>query len=165
MFSRLRTSKKVSLYFSFFSFISLILLLLGINISYFLMWYNQQKEESFYDMNMSYSEFAKDGMNQSNIANFKNYILQKDVLILPNAGEPICSSSLTSKTKEDIESLQKKWLYRFEDKTYIVYSQKYEEIGEVKVFFDTTPYMKSQIFIIKISILLIAFFVILNYFI
>jgi hypothetical protein len=48
------------------------------------MWYNAQKKESFYDMNMSYSEFAKDGMNQSNIANFKDYILQKDVLILPN---------------------------------------------------------------------------------
>lgn len=165
MFWNTPTSKKVSLYFSFFSFLSLISLLLSINISYFLMWYNEQKKESFYDMNMSYSEFTKDGMNQSNIASFKDYILQKDVLILPNVWEPICSSSLTSKTKEDIESLQKKWLYRFEDKIYIVYSQTYEEIGEVKVFFDTTSYIKSQIFIIKISTVFILFFVILNYFI
>ncbi|MDP5039188.1 MAG: hypothetical protein NWP80_01970, partial [Candidatus Gracilibacteria bacterium] len=129
------------------------------------MWYNDKKKESFYDMNINYLEFEKGGMNNSNIANFKDYILKKDVLILPNEGEPICSSSLTSKTKEDINSLQKKWFYRFENKIYLVYSKKYKEIGEVKVFFDTTPYIESQIFIVKISLIFILFFVILNYFI
>jgi uncharacterized membrane protein SpoIIM required for sporulation len=82
MFKNLKTSKKVSVYFSIFSFISLIILLLCINIIYFSIWYSDQKKESLYDMNMSYSSYSKDGMDKSNIESFKDYILTKDSLII-----------------------------------------------------------------------------------
>lgn len=164
MFKKLKTSKKVSLYFSIYSFFSLIILLLWVNISYFWVWYSEQKLTSLYDMNMSYSSYSKDWMDNSNIENFKNYLLQKDVLIIPENKPAICSSSLTKKTKEDITKLQKKLFLTYEDKIYLIFSKKYEEIWEVKVFFDTTPYINSQIIIIKISLFIIFISVILNYF-
>lgn len=164
LFPNVRTSKRVSLYFSIFSLISMIILMIATNIIYFVMWYNDQKKESLYDMNMNYSQYAKN-MDQSNIESFKDYLLQKDVLIIPNNGEKaLCSTSLEEKSHTDLSNLQEKFIYKFGEKYYVVYSQYYKEIGEVKVFFDTTNYVKSQILILQISLCIIICAVILNYF-
>jgi hydroxymethylpyrimidine/phosphomethylpyrimidine kinase len=142
----------------------MIILMIATNIIYFFMWYNDQKKESLYDMNMNYSQYAKN-MDQSNIESFKDYLLQKDVLIIPNNGEEIlCSQTLEEKSHTDLTNLQEKFIYKFGEKYYVVYSQYYKEIGEVKVFFDTTNYIKSQLMILQISLCIIIFAVILNYF-
>lgn len=164
MFQNLKTSKKVSIYFSIFSFVSLIILLIWINIIYFGIWYNNQKTASLYDMNMSYSKYSKDWMNKTNIESFKDYILTKDVLIIPNKWEIICSSSLTLKSKNNIESLNNKIIYQYDNKIFLIFSKNYSEIWEVKIFFDTTPYINSQLIIIKISLFIIFISVILNFF-
>lgn len=161
MLKNLRTSKKVSIYFSIFSFISLIILLLWVNIIYFSIWYNWQKSECLYDMNMSYSSYSKDWMDKTNIENFKDYILTKDSIIIANSWEKIVSDWFLKKVDWNIEN---KVLYKNEDRIYLIFSRNYSEIWNVKILFDTTDYINSQLIIIKISLLIILFSVILNYF-
>lgn len=161
MLNNLKTSKKVSIYFSIFSFISLIILLLWVNIIYFSIWYNWQKNECLYDMNMSYSSYSKDWMDKTNIESFKDYILTKDSIIITNSWEKIVSDWFLKKVDWNIEN---KVLYKNEDRIYLIFSRNYSEIWNVKILFDTTDYINSQLIIIKISLLIILFSVILNYF-
>jgi hypothetical protein len=65
---------------------------------------------------------------------------------------------------ELLDEVKDALFYRHEGKTYLIFSKTYPNIGEVKILFDTTPYIKSQIIIVKISILLIVIFSILIYF-
>jgi hypothetical protein len=58
----------------------MIVLLLTINISYFYLWYEDQKAESLYDMNRNYHEYSNQSI--SNIEAFKEYILTKDTIII-----------------------------------------------------------------------------------
>ncbi len=64
----------------------------------------------------------------------------------------------------DIKKLENKYFYNDGEKIYFIFSNYYSKVGQVKVLFDTTPYIKSQIIIIKISFIAILFFLILNYF-
>ncbi len=164
MFHNIKTSKKVSLYFSFFSFISLIILLLWVNIIYFSIWYNDQKNESIYDMNMNYKKYSIPEMNTWNKKSFKDYILQKDAVIIWNDWQIVCSNSVSKKTHDTAQNFTNKLFFKDENKIYLIFSEHYDEIGEVKIFFDTTPYIKSQVMIIKISFFIILFSVIFHYF-
>lgn len=114
-------------------------------------------------MNMKYSLFSMPD-SEMEIEEFKSYLLEKDTLIIPDHGETICSTSLESKIHTDIPTLQKSYFYTYGWKTYFIFSQYYDKVGEVKVLFDTTPYIRSQLIIIKISFLAILFFSLLNYF-
>ena len=88
--------------------------------------------------------------------NFKAFLLESDTIIIPEQGEPVCSPGLLQKIHGDIEGVQDTLLYRLDDTIYFIYSRYYEGIGEVKVFFDTTPYITSQKIIIKISLVIIS---------
>jgi hypothetical protein len=79
----LKTSDKISLTFSIFNFISLVLLLLAINIIYFFLWYSDIKKESLYDMNINYDMYNLE-KSENNKEAFKNYILSKDTIITPH---------------------------------------------------------------------------------
>lgn len=150
----LKTSDRISLIFSLFNFLSLVILLVSINIIYFFIWYSDQEKESLYDMNVNYNSYTN-WMDSDNKEAFKKYILQKDTIILPeNWWETICSPWVTKKVHSEIENLKNKFFYRSEDKNYFIFSNYYEWIWEVKVLFDTTPYIKSQLIIIKISFLI-----------
>lgn len=150
----LKTSDRISLIFSLFNFLSLIILLVSINIIYFFIWYSDQEKESLYDMNVNYNSYTN-WMDSDNKEAFKKYILQKDTIILPeNWWETICSTWVTKKTHLEIEKIKDKYFYKSEDKIYFIFSNYYESIWEVKVLFDTTPYIKSQLIIIKISFLI-----------
>lgn len=154
-FSHLKTSDKITFLFTIFNFLSLIILLIWVNIIYFFAWYSDQKAESMYDMDINYNIYTS-WKSESNLEAFKEYILQKDTLILPWKWEKIvCSVWVESKIHMNIELIKDDYFYNDWKKTYFIFSQYYEWIWDIKVFFDTTPYVKSQILIIKISLIII----------
>ncbi len=153
--SHLKTSDKITFLFTLFNFLSLIILLVWVNIIYFFAWYSNQRAESMYDMNINYSIYNS-WKSENNLQAFKEYILQKDTLILPELwDEIVCSVWVESKIHIDILKIKDDYFYNDWEKTYFIFSQYYEWIWDVKVFFDTTPYVKSQILIIKISLIII----------
>ncbi len=166
-FKNLKTSQKITYSFLVFQSIFLLLLVLTLNVSYFFIWYFDLKKESLYDVNMNYESYSS-MKNISNKEAFKNYILQKDTIIYSKkTGEMQCSEWITEKLHGDeskIEEIRKSTFYDIEGKTYIVFNKNYEEIWEVSVLYDTTEYIKSQIIIIKISIIFIIFYLIIGYF-
>lgn len=163
LFQNLKTSDKISILFSIFNFVSLIILLIWINIVYFFSWYSDQKSESMYDMNVNYNMYLSK-KSDNNLEAFKSYILQKDTLIIPKDwGDLICSNWVEAKVHNNISAIKDKLFYNTWDKIFVIYSEYYDDIWEVKVFFDTTPYVKSQILIIKISLIIILLSIIINY--
>jgi len=155
--SNLKTSDKITFLFSLFNFVSLLILLIWINIIYFFIWYDDQKKESWYDMNKNYNNFIKE-KNKKNIEAFKKYILQKDTLIIPDDWWKMeCSNWVETKIHNNIDKIKDDLFYHNWEKVFFIYTKYYPEIWEVKVFFDTTPYVKSQIIIIKISLFIILF--------
>lgn len=167
IFDTLKTSQKITVIFSVFNFISLVLLLLSINVIYFYIWYTDQKEEGLYDMNVNYQKIVWKWKN--NIEAFQKYILQKDSIIIPKMWWPlVCSKWVAKKLHNNMELLEEvknSFFYQDNWKIYFIFSKIYEDIWEVKILFDTTPYIRSQIIIIKISFILILFFLILYMFI
>ncbi len=166
MFKKFKTTDKISFTFALVNLLSLIVLLLSINVIYFFLWYEDQKQESLYDMDINYDAYSKT-FSKNNIEAFKSYILQKDTIIIPPEWELICSNGVSKKLHNDIAKLDEikdSYFYKEDGKIYFIFSQYYEEIGEVKVLFDTTPYIKSQIIIIKISFIIILIFLFLSYF-
>lgn len=164
LFSDLKTSEKISLSFSLFGFFSLLLFLLLINISYFFIWYSEQKALSFSGMNESYVNYLKSEGSQSDIDNFKEYLLSRDTLIIPEMWELLCSPGVAKKIHEDPEEIKNKFFYRDEDTVYFIYSRYLEWVGEVKVFFDTTQYITTQITIIKMGLIFIFVVFLLQFF-
>jgi len=166
MFKNFKTTDKISFTFAIVNLLSLIVLLLSINVIYFYLWYEDQKQESLYDMDVNYDAYSKT-FSQNNIEAFKNYILQKDTIIIPPKWELICSSGVSKKLHNDeskLDEIKDSYFYKENWKIYFIFSQNYADIGEVKVLFDTTPYIKSQIIIIKLSLLIILFFLFISYF-
>lgn len=96
------------------------------------------------------------------IEEFKKYLLEQDTLIILDHGEMVCSPSLNEKIHNDIEKINNSYIYRFEGKIYFIFSAYYENVWLVKVLFDTTPYVQSQIMIFKISFFFIIFSLILS---
>ena len=110
----------------------------------------------------------------SNIQGFKDYILTKDTIIIITNGhldETLeCSDWVAGKihnSETSLEKLKDSHFYKDDStgKIFFVFSQDYEEIGTVKVLFDTTPYIKSQILIIKISLVIILISLFISYFV
>ena len=155
--SQLKTSDKINFLFSLFNFVSLLILLIWINIIYFFIWYDDQKKESWYDMNKNYNNFIE-VKSEKNIEAFEKYILQKDTLIIPDDWWRMkCSNWVERKIHNNINKIKDDLFYNNWEKTFFIYTKYYPGIWEVKVFFDTTPYVKSQIIIIKISLFIILF--------
>lgn len=163
-FQSLKTSEKISLSFSFFWFLSLLLFLVLINITYFFIWYGEQKDMSFSGMNESYVNYLDSEWALEDIKNFKTYLLSKDTIIIPEMGELICSPGVSKKIHDQPSEYEDKYIYKDGDTVYFIYSKYFEWVGEVKVFFDTTPYIKSQLIIIKIGLIFIFLVFILQFF-
>jgi hypothetical protein len=104
-FYNLKTSDRFSLSFSFFSFLMLIVLLIAINITYFFIWYNDQKEQSFFNMEQDYSQ-SYVPTDKGSTDNFKNFLLQSDTIIIPDQGEPIFSPGIFLKLNDDLRDTQ-----------------------------------------------------------
>ncbi len=162
-FQNLKTSDRFSLSFSFFSFLMLILLLIAINITYFFIWYNDQKEQSFFNMEQDYSQ-SYIPTDKGSTDNFKNFLLQSDTIIIPDEGAPIFSPGIFLKLNDDLRDTQWKRFYTIDNTLYFVYARSYEWVGRVKVFFDTTEYISSQIIILKISFFVIVIALFLSFF-
>ena len=166
MFKNFKTSDKITLYFSLFNIVSLIILVFAINVTYFFIWYNEQKEESLYDMNTNYSELVWNPFINNKVA-FTQYILQKDTIIVSSSEEQwlICSPWVSEKVHNNMELVEKlkdSYFYRDGDTIYFIFSRYYQWIGDVKIFFDTTEYIKSQITILKVSLTLIFIWFIIS---
>jgi uncharacterized protein YacL len=88
----LPTSKRTSIVFALVNLFFMIILLVTINLSYFYLWYEDQKAESLYDMNKNYIEFTNIEQ-KNNIDAFKQYILTKDTIIIDPKSEEtlVCS--------------------------------------------------------------------------
>ena len=161
--SNLKTSDKITFLFTIFNFISLLILLIWINIIYFFIWYSDQKAESWYDMNINYNNYIE-WKSDTNLKAFKEYILKKDTLIIPvDWWELLCSLWVENKIHSNIDIIKNNLFYNNWEKVFFIYTKTYPEIWEVKVFFDTTPYVKSQLIIIKISFFIIFFSLFIYY--
>lgn len=161
MLKNFTTSKKIVLTFWIFHVLSLLLFFLALNIGYFFSWYHEQKQESLRDMDEKYSLFSMPESDME-VEEFREYLLEKDTLIIPhNGGEKICSESLGKKIHDDLSLIELSFFYKYDGKIYFIFSQHYDKIGEVRILFDTTPYVSAQIMILQISsifILISTFF-------
>lgn len=158
MFKNLKTSDRISLSFSMFTLAALFLFLVSINVVYFFIWYEDQKAESLRNMTVDYRQVWV----THDIASFKKHLLTKDTIIVPDDGEPlICSDGIAKKLHWDthaIEKLNNSLFYKENGKVFFIFSEYYEWIWEVKILFDTTSYIKSQLIIIKVSVVLMLIF-------
>jgi len=159
----LKTSDKITFLFTAFNFLSLIILLFSINIIYFFSWYSDQKAESMYDINTNYNIYISN-KNEKSLKEFKKYVLKRNAVIIPQDWwELICSSWVGTKIHSEIKKIKDKLFYSNGSKTFFVFTNYYEDVWDIKIFLDTTLYVKSQILIIKIS-LFIIFISLLLYF-
>ena len=163
-FKSLKTSERISLSFSIFGFISLLIFLILINITYFFIWYGDQKEKSFSSMNETYLGYLTSEWKMEDVEVFKQYLLSKDTIIIPKEGDLICSEWVSKKVHEDVENVKDQYLYKDGETVYFIYTKYFEHIGEVKVFFDTTPYINSQLIIMKTGIVFILLVFFLQFF-
>lgn len=161
-FSSLKTSQRISMSFAFFWLISLLLFLILINVTYFFIWYKDQEEKSFSSMNQNYQWYIENYTSQSDIEEFKQYLLTQDTIIIPESGELICSPWVQDSIKLDPEVVSNKYFYKQGETIYFIYSKYFPQIWEVKVLFDTTTYINTQIIIIKIGLIFILFVFILQ---
>jgi len=164
LFSSLKTSEKFSMSFALLGFFSLFLFLLLVNITYFFIWYADQKEMSFSHMNKNYSSFTSESASQENINEFRNYLMTQDTMIIPKEWDLICSPWVAGKIKENPEQVKDRYFYLDWEDVYFIYSKNFDEIWEVKVFFDTTSYIASQITIIKVSLVFMFVVFLFQYF-
>lgn len=165
LFSHLKTSEKISLSFTLMSSFSVCLFLILINITYFFIWYSEQKEMVFSSMNETYKNYLNSQGEMQEIEAFKAYLLTKDTLIIPEIGEPLCSPGVAKKIRMEISEMQEKYFYKDGESIYVVYSQYFPSIWNVKVFFDTTPYIHSQLIIGKIWIMFLLGMILFQFFI
>jgi len=111
-------------------------------------------------MNQTYLGYLTSEGKMEDVEIFKQYLLSKDTIIIPEEGDFICSEWVSKKVHEDIVTVKDQYLYKDGETIYFIYTKYFEHIGEVKVFFDTTPYITSQLIIMKTGIvfILIVFF-------
>ena len=158
----LKTSDKVSLYFSLFNLIGVIVIILIINISYFFIWYFEQKSISFDSIDKKYDLYNK----ENNLDEFLKFVFTKDVLFIPEDWrEPICSKPLEEKMYDAVSIMSSSYVYIAEWKTFFIFSKYYPWFWELKILFDISPYISSQIIIIYISLFIILIYLLLSYFI
>lgn len=115
-------------------------------------------------MEIDYAEQSFENSEQQEVQDFQQFLLTQDTIIIPNEWELICSPGVEQKIKTAPEIVQDKYFYKSEDILYFIYSKKFPEIWEVKVLFDTTPYIKSQVTIIKTGLIFIFLVFILQFF-
>lgn len=145
-------------------FFSLLLFLILINITYFFIWYAEQKEMSFSEMNENYKNYKSNNQAPETIAKFQAYLLTKDTLIIPDQWELICSPWVAKKIREAPQEIQNRFFYKDGENIYFIYSQYFDGIGEVKIFFNISIYLTNQIRIIKISIIFMILVFFLHFF-
>lgn len=162
-FSSLKTSERISLSFALFGFFSLIIFLILINVTYFYVWYHDQEEKSFSSMNQNYINYQRSDASLKDIQDFKSYLLTQDTIIIPESGDFICSPWVEERIKLDPELILNKYFYKQDDVIYFIYSKYFPEIGEVKVLFDTTSYINTQLIIIKIGLIFIGIIFLLQF--
>lgn len=163
-FTSLKTSERISLSFALFGFFSLLLFLILINVTYFFIWYADQKNQTFVDMERDYAHTSFEIAWETVTKDFKEFLLTHDTIIIPDQWELICSPGVERKIKEAPELIQDRYFYKNEDTLFFIYSKEFPEIGEVKVLFDTTEYVKSQVIIIKTGLIFIFLVFILQFF-
>ena len=163
-FTSLKTSERISLSFSLFGFFSLLLFLILINITYFFIWYADQKDQTFIDMERDYAHTSFEIAWEEVTTDFKEFLLTRDTIIIPNEWELICSPGVEKKIKESPELIQDRYFYKNDETLYFIYSKNFPEIWDVKVLFDTTEYIKSQVIIIKTGLIFIFLVFILQFF-
>ncbi len=115
-------------------------------------------------MNENYQWYLNSSATQEDIDGFTQYLLTQDTIIIPEKGDLICSPWVQRKIKEDPELVSDRYFYRDGETVYFIYSKYFEGIGDVKVLFDTTPYINSQLIIIKTGIIFIFLVFVLQFF-
>lgn len=115
-------------------------------------------------MNVIYKAYLDSEWDSEDIQGLKDYLLAKDTIIIPEMWELICSPGVSKKIHEDPNLIKDKYIYRDGDTIYFIYSKYFEWVGDVKVFFDTTQYIKSQLIIIKTWLVFIFLVFILQFF-
>ena len=119
---------------------------------------------SFSMMNQNYKDFQSGLASQEDIDDFRWYLLTQNTIIIPESWELICSPNVEQTIKLDPELVMNRYFYVQDGVTYFIYSKYFPEIWVVKVLFDTTPYIHSQLIIIKIGLIFIGLVFILQFF-
>lgn len=115
-------------------------------------------------MNLTYQSYLTSDGKMEDVESFKAYLLTQDTIIIPTEGKLICAPWVTKKIHEDPNSIKDKLFYKDGDTIYFIYSKNFMYIGEVKVLFDTTSYITSQLIIIKTGLIFIFLVFILQFF-
>lgn len=113
---------------------------------------------------MSYKNYLESEGAPEDIHDFKQYLLGKDTIIIPEMWEMVCSEWVSKKIHEDVSQVQGRYFYRNGDIIYFIYSKYFPWVGQVKVFFDTTQYIKSQLIIIKVGVIFIFLVFLVQFF-
>jgi len=163
-FSKLKTSERISLSFALFGFVSLLVFLILINITYFFIWYSDQKELSFSEVNSTYVSFLESEGAASDTFEFREYLLDQDTMIIPDMWDLVCSPWVAEKIKESPEEIIDRLFYHDGEVLYFIYSRYFEGIGDVKIFYDTSSYIETQMTIIKTGLIFMLLVFIAQFF-
>lgn len=119
---------------------------------------------SFLWVNEKYLKYLESQGSTEDILQFKDYLLSRDTLIIPEMGDLLCSPWVAQKINVEPDEIKNRRVYKDDNTYYFIYSKYFDGVWEVKVFFDTTAYITSQIVIIKIGLIFIFFVTIFQYF-
>lgn len=107
-------------------------------------------------MNQSYIGRIDSDASPDDIESFKTYLLSQDTIIVQDSWDLVCSPWVEKKIKDDPELVSDSYFYTSEDKVYFIYSRYFEGVWDVKVLFDTTSYVNTQLVIIKVGLIFIC---------
>ncbi|MDD3145000.1 MAG: hypothetical protein PHV23_02705 [Candidatus Gracilibacteria bacterium] len=146
-----KTSTRVSIIFSIFTFFIIFFILICLYIFTFFSWYYKEKEELLEKINYEYSDIIKYNTEQ-NIGN-ENIVNE-----LNKFGGPIGALNPSSQYKKIFLSI-----YIKDDNTYFLFLQKETAIGPIYISYDISPYVSNQISLIEIGLFLLFLFTILSF--
>jgi len=115
-------------------------------------------------MNTSYVGFLKSDGAAADTYIFREYLLDQDTMIIPDMWDLVCSPGVAKKIKEDPSQVKDKLFYRDDDTLYFIYSRYFEGIGTVKLFYDTSSYVQTQMTIMKTGLIFIFLVFIAQFF-
>lgn len=153
MMMKYKTSTKVSIIFSIFTFFIIFFILIFLYIFTFFSWYNKEKVELLGKINYEYSDIIE-------YKSEKNLWKENIVNELNKFWGPIWALKLTSQYKKVLLSIYKK-----EDNTYFLFLQKETTLGPIYISYDISSYVSNQINLMKIWLILLFLFTLLSFFI
>lgn len=163
-FKKLKTSEKISTYFVFFNFFSLIFILLFVNIIYHFFWKKEIEIRDFENINSAYINYEI-SKSEYDYNKMMKIVLKSDAIIKKNWNFEYTDGILEKfrNDKAEIQKALESLFYVKNDVIYMFFSKEYEGIWKIILLHDSDTYWMTQCWILKACLILIIVFVIINY--